>query len=177
MLPLALVALPNLGSRYSEGTMPLAPRTVARIWIILAGATAMKCALAACFGLLAYGAYGAAEAVGAGYRETVYPDPFLTVEFAILGGLFGLFVAGSQKLALRLRIKGWLAWCIPTAAFAGAFTATSLPLVNRSFDALKSPSGAVAEFVVIALAEGLALWAVQRHLLAARADTPPAPAG
>jgi hypothetical protein len=133
--------------------------------------------LAAWFGLLALGAYGAAQAVGAGYRETSYPDPVLSIEFAVLGGLFGLFVAGGQKVLLSLRIKGWLAWSIPSAAFAGAFAATSVPLVNDSFGGpvhLSTPV-AVVEFVAIALAEALALWLVQRSLLARHAAALAAP--
>jgi len=144
-------------------------------WVVLAVATLVKAAGAAWLGWVVWQAAVVMLAVAGMLHAS--PSPTLSLSSTLvgvgvlagLGFLFGLIVAAVQHRVLDWRLR-WIlpAWTLRSAAAAAAFCAAwavVVPALNRVD--FPGPGLAIAEFVACAIGEGLAMFAVQRPLIAA----------
>ena len=147
-------------------------------WGILAAATLIKAACAAWLGWVVWQTavmmWAMAGMVGIVHAS---PSPMRSVSsmlvgvgvLAGVGFLFGLIVAAVQRRVLAWRLR-WIlpTWTLRSAAAAAAVCATwgvVVPAWNRIH--FPGPGLAIAQFVACAIGEGLAMFAVQRSLIAA----------
>jgi hypothetical protein len=158
-----------------DGELVMAGPRVRAAWVVLAVATLIKAACAAWLGWVVWQAAVMMWAVAAMLHGAPSPTRSLSsmlVGVGVLAGvgfLFGLIVAAVQHRVLDWRLR-WIlpAWTLRSAAAAAAVCAAwgvVVPAFNRIH--FPGPGLAIGQFVACAIGEGLAMFAVQRPLIAA----------
>jgi hypothetical protein len=146
-------------------------------WVVLAFAALIKAAGAAWLGWLAWQAAVVMSALGGMLHAAPRPGLNLVRDLvgvgvlAALGFVFGLIAAAAQRSVLAPRprsiLPGWIMRSAAAAASVCAVWGIVVPAWNRAGD-FPGPGVAIAQAVACVIGEALAMFAVQRRLLAAR---------
>jgi hypothetical protein len=138
------------------------------VWLILAVAAAVKIAVSGYVGYIAAAAAGAGQAVGGGSAAS---------DGAALGFLtmiFGFAAGAATWAAITSRVQAWVLKPAPSrwgvrsataAAIAAGTICVPMSFANRTWPVLTHRPGPVLQFMAMALAEGLAVFLVQKAML------------